>query len=158
MPNWVHFSPAPIALLNALEDRSSQLRREAAGGKPWGLWFSPGDAWKEYSERRALAGDWCLEDVRDRLRHKTQVIIYPGAKVLRLENAAEMDNFTRDWAVNGGRAIEWVRFAQHWDGIVIAPHCPDRSRQESTLWYKDWDVPSGCIWRPRAIAGLQPLA
>jgi hypothetical protein len=153
MPKLIHFSTDPLPPRESLEDRSSQLHREAAGEKPWGLWFSPDDDWKKYSERRAVADDWCLKG----LRYKTEVTIVADARVLRLENAAEIDDFTRAWAVNGGRAIRWVCFAAHWDGILIEPHCTERSNHEGTWWYKEWDVSSGCIWRPRAIGDLRPL-
>jgi hypothetical protein len=150
----IHYSAEPLPLLSDFKDCSSQPFKEDAGGKPVGLWVSVGDDWKRYSEWRALAepnGSWLTN-----LRYETEVILI--SEVVRcLQNTAEIDDFTSVYGENAGRAIRWVDFAQDWGGIVIAPHRPERSGHEGTVWYKGWDVASGCIWTPRAISELSPL-
>jgi hypothetical protein len=44
----------------------------------------------------------------------------------------------------GTLGIDWLRFAEKFDAIIIAPAC--KSRQTLGHWYCEWNVASRCVW------------
>lgn len=130
----------------------------ASNGKPLGFWVSAGAAWAE----------WCaIESFGDIGRSVvTRVHLAPSANILRIETVGELDNFHAEYARDRyeGRFAypsycpDWKLVGERYDGIIIAPYQWER-RLDTTVsnWYYGWDVASGCLWRSRAIASLEPL-
>src|SRR5215475_3765784 len=75
-------------------------------GKPNGRWFciGRGDDWKIYVRGRVAAGDW---DDESCLKFHTQVIFRPTATLRKIDDRADMEGFTRQYATK--RVIDWMR-------------------------------------------------
>jgi len=117
--------------------------------KPKGLWVSvegPYD-WRWWCE----AEDFC--DIPALVEH--EVVLAKSAKILYLEDASEIDRFSRKYRV-GSYSVDWEKVASKYDGIIIAPYCWERRMERSSDWYYPWDCASGCIWNASAIAKIKP--
>lgn len=142
----LHFSERRLWTVNAVEQGVEP------DVKPEGLWLSVGLAWPEWCHAESFA--------LDRFTAVTRVVLADDAKILRLDSAAGLDRFTMDYGHQrryGSYAdwnIDWRRVAEQYDGIVIAPYVWERRHNRLTHWYYGWDVASGCIWHPRAVASL----
>ena len=159
MIRLVHYSDAPVLSVHDTE-QSPELR---PCGKPWGLWVSADDHEDNWR-------DWCLSERfgLERLTHVHDVELVPGAlgrSVLRLDGAADLDRFTREFArtdpgysalgiLDRGCCMDWHAVAERWDGILIAPYVWERRIHDRTGWYYTMDCASGCIWRARAVASI----
>jgi hypothetical protein len=149
-----HFSNVPLSL-DALIIKE-QRRTESCYDKPRGFWVSVkgDDDWRSWTEAEGFGrGPLCYS-----------VVLSDGANVLHLQDADDIDSFTRRystirrWGVNDRYAdilIQWPVLAKEYDGIVISPYCGERRLDRHTSWYYCWDCASGCIWNPRAIASLE---
>jgi hypothetical protein len=157
---FIHYSPDPVARLT---DKRQDDFLEQGGAKPNGLWFSVGDEWKTYVEKRIERGDWASHA----LKYETEVIFAIDARPLELKNAAQIDQFTAEYGNISDRTrklpayrarklplIDWPSVAERYDAIIVDPHC--RERQMPDCWYHGWDVASGCVWKARA-ANLEPI-
>ncbi len=157
-----HYSREPVSKLVAeFYDRYKEHWPEEGSMKPCGLWFSVEDY---FLEEDTNWYDWCVSE-RFRigaLRHKYRVHVAKDAKILWLQNANDIMNFSKEYHANDpfdfGRfvkdpsrppyvySIKWSLVKSEYDGIIIAPYqwgC--RNAGEST-WYYPWDCASGCIW------------
>jgi hypothetical protein len=126
--------------------------------KPVGLWLSvEGDRdWPEWcrAEEFGIANLACV----------SEIVLKPKAKVLRLTTALDIDLLTEEcgrellpgWGTT--RTLDWHAIAEKHDGIIIAPYQWSRRLDGRTAWYYGFDVACGCIWRPRAIADIRPVA
>lgn len=118
--------------------------------KPKGLWVSAGDGedgWRAWCE----AEEFHLE----RLRYKTRIRLTETAKIIRLEDTSDIDQFTLRYRweqgdIIGNNVINWGRVSDDYDGIIIAPYCWPRRLHRGTEWYYTWDCASGCLWDPMA--------
>jgi hypothetical protein len=157
---FINYSDRPLIEVPSFCQDGSDHR----GSKPNGIWLSVigedgSDSWKVYCDAKGIA----LK------KHRTEIVIKENARILHLQNAAEVDSLTSTHGYfpecpaeflksdpNYVRsAICWRRVAEEYDGIVIAPECVER-RQER-LWYYTWDCSSGCIWSPNAVEALKTL-
>ncbi len=151
----IHWSASPVDVVMPRDQR----RKDTL--KPIGLWVSVGDGedgWRAWCEGEQFN----LQN----LKHATEVVLTPNARVIRLSTADEIDEFSQawlsppPWAKDGPEIastlfIDWVSVALAYDGILIAPYCWPRRLHHPTSWYYTWDCASGCIWNPMAIAGLK---
>jgi len=140
--------------ITALEPRAYPVDFPAF--KPNGLWLSVEgeDSWQAWceAERFNLGALTFVHDVELR----------PGAAVLRLSTAAELDAFTKTYWQRGELYpklaklfLDWERVARDYGGIVIAPYVWERRLTRHTFWYYGWDCASGCIWDLSAIAAFR---
>lgn len=146
----VHYSTKPVTAIHSVEQAEFQ-----PVGKPSGLWVSAEEHeqnWRKWceSERFAIGG----------LAHL--VTLAPGARVLEIGCAAELDAFDREFGLVEERisrilSLEWRRVAERWQGIVIAPYIWER-RLSAIDWYYGWDCASGCIWDAEAVASIELLS
>jgi len=136
-----HYSDALIT-----EVRPVTSHPRSAMGKPSGLWVSVDDAW----------ADWCAREQFGCGAVVTEVTLRPDANVCVIEGEAALRAFDADYAFGDrfGRRIDWSAVAAQYDGIVIAPYI--WACRYDLDWYYGWDVASGCIWHPRAVATLAP--
>lgn len=143
----LHFSrkPIPAVLWSTVSDL-------CLDPKPVGLWVSVGTSWAE----------WCLAEqfATDSLNVVHRVVLASRAAILRLSSATALDAFTERYgtwrtytALRTCCEINWPRIAERYDGIIIAPY--QWERRHSLSWYYGWDVASGCIWHPRAVASIE---
>lgn len=124
-------------------------------GKPHGFWFSVEgeDDWKSWCE----AESFHLES----LAYPHEVVLAPAANILRLTNAFDIDLFTEqfskpcEWS-STRRDIDWLKVANIYQGIIIAPYIWQRRMSEHTFWYYGWDCASGCVWDIRAVQSVTP--
>lgn len=154
----IHYSRQPLEGVNdggLIEMKAQPLQPHA---KPAGLWVSVEgeDDWLS----------WCRAErfAPDRFGHATLVELEEGPNVLRLATAGAIDDFTEEFGrdfrigpVFTWKAIDWPAVSARYDGIVIAPYQWSRRLHERTSWYYTWDCASGCIWRARAVARLEPV-
>ena len=145
----IHYSRGP---LGEIRDRS---REQRPGPKPRGLWVSVEDGWGWR--------DWCeAEEYGDISRaRRYRIRLAADAEVLWLRGASDIDRFHAEYAERWEAKfylweIRWPEVAERWDGIIIAPYVWERRLgSEASTWYYPWDCSSGCIWKPRAIAGVE---
>ena len=147
----IHYSAEPLGPLVF-------VAQEPMAMKPKGLWFSVEDGygWKDWCDQEDWGGD--------RLDTRTMVQLRDNANVLKLTHPKDLDAFTEAYRDNdlpepmreiyGMRPmfLDWVRVANEYHGIVIAPYCWDRRME--LPWYYGWDCSSGCVWHQDAIKGI----
>jgi hypothetical protein len=143
----VHYGPAPLGPLSRHIQSRPQL-------KPKGLWVSVDSCENNWR-------DWC-EGAQFRLNNlqcAQQIILQNNANILRMASPYELDNFTSSYDITKSNSdcyrsdyyrIDWIRVAEHYDGLIIAPYVWQRRLE--LMWYYCWDCASGCIWNPDAIA------
>lgn len=143
----IHYSPKPLTEVRDARNTVPDL-------KPNGLWVSVEgeDDWPS----------WCRSEgfATDRLGCETEIILRPDAKILHLQTALDLLDFTRRHVVQSERYcadIDWPHVASEYDGIVIAPYQWSLRLDHRTNWYYGWDCASGCIWRSRAVAQVRPV-
>lgn len=148
---FIHYSLAPLTVIHdVFQPGGDQL-------KPIGLWFSVGDGedgWRAWCE----AEDFSIE----RLSCQTEIVIHSEARLLQLQTATDIDDFTKTFALNNKhgwdlRCIDWTSVAAKYGGILIAPYCWGRRLSNHANWYYAWDCASGCIWKASAIQELRPI-
>ena len=142
----LHYSKVPLVLRPV--DPSI-----APNGKPVGLWVSVEgeDDWKS----------WCKsEDFSiDSLVCASEIVLASEANILTLTNAFDIDLFTEqygkscEWS-SRRRSIDWLKVAEEYQGIIIAPYVWERRLSDHTFWYYGWDCASGCIWDIKAIQSV----
>lgn len=144
----LHFSATPII------DLLHVVQSPAPDAKPRGLWCSVGSSWAEWCASKSFG--------LDRFAHATRVALTADANVLRLSGALDLDIFTEEYRGGDEEAsylqnyIRWDRVAHKYDGIIIAPYVWSRRLDgRAHRWYYGWDVASGCIWHPRAVASWE---
>lgn len=162
MTRWVHYGGAPLGALHTIEQHPLG-DYITAHEKPRGLWLSDEDdhGWRAWCESEGFAcGRYTVEQ---------EITFRLDANVLRLSHPEDLLEFTRRWGVpdtysrryepladisrfGAAHAIDWVRVAEEWDGILITPYQWSLRMETITSWYYGWDVASGCIWNPRCIA------
>jgi len=138
-----HYSKEPLRrVLPAPEQPApGECRPGVGAGKPVGLWFSVGDAWRK----------WCRENDYETdggVAVRTELSLDPG-RFLVIDGYGKLMDFDREWSAPTGSGmsscrIDWRGVAARWGGIVIAPYVWE-ARYE-LLWYYGWDCASGCVW------------
>jgi hypothetical protein len=175
---WIHFSREPLGELFVREQHPLP-EYITPHDKPNGLWLSNE---KDYGWQA-----WCEDNefACGTYRFAQEITLADDANVLRLSHPEDLDDFTKTWGVpdsysrsmgylDGGisterfgrlygpaYAIDWLRVAESWDGVLITPYHYERRMNHQTSWYYGWDCASGCIWHPRAIARVgdpEPVA
>ena len=120
-----------------------KVTQQPGSYKPEGLWVSDESAfgWR----------DWCHIQEYPCGTVGTPIELLPGHNVLILRTVDEVLAFSKEFKSTVG-IVDWVRAAQHYDGIVITPYQPNLRLTEETYWYYGWDCASGCIWRPQFVS------
>lgn len=126
---------------------------QRTGSKPYGLWYSIGDEWKQWCE----AEDFCI----GRLAVVYKLSIDKDT-VLRLTTEQAIREFSSEFLLRDTPwqtwDIDWPRVARQWAGIEIAPY-QYGCRFDATLrWYSGWDVASGCIWDQQGLASWKEIS
>lgn len=151
--NWIHYSSSPTQIL--MYDCYKQ-QNEGMFFKPNGLWITP-----ESTEHNWF--DWAMgENFRiDTLNFIHDVKFKPDAKLLRLENEADLDQFSNEygfsmwWDTRIRRdVIYWDRITPYYDGILIPRYLYSRRLHTGSEWYYTWDCASGCIWAAKAVESI----
>lgn len=139
----VHMSCGPVEALH-------NVSQSMPGPKPDGFWYGFGFSWVSWIDSEMP--DW-------RCDHFYEVILAPGARVLKIKGVYAFDDFDRKYRAGAAgslnRYIDWRAVARDYQGIEINPYL--WARRLSSDWYYGWDVASGCIWDISAIDGLRPL-
>jgi hypothetical protein len=142
-----HYAAQPLKL-----DRS-RVYEQQQYFKPRGLWVSvPGeDDWPEWCRSESFA--------EDRLAVEHDVTLSESFRILVLDSAAALQEFTKQYRVNliphtrySDSVIDWPTVAGKYDGIIITPY--QWSCRMELMWYYPWDCASGCIWNLDAIKSV----
>jgi hypothetical protein len=117
-------------------------------GKPRGFWLSVDgpDDWKAWCE----SNEWRTEALEFRMAFT----VSPDADVLVLTNVDELVAFADEYGVieHGSlHNIDWVKVAERYDGIIIAPYIWPYRLELDYIWYYGWDCASGCFWNLKMI-------
>jgi hypothetical protein len=147
----IHHSPKPLRLEDLRDGNQTYVTD--GGAKPDGLWFSVGDGadWRALAKERYNA---------DQVLFQYEVVLAERANIWHISNAEAIDALTAEYGKmrgDGKQSIEWARIANKFAGIIIAPHCGERSTFEPTRWYSYWEVACGCVWVVKAVEGLRPV-
>lgn len=140
-----HYAAAPVSGIRAIPQGKDTF-------KPRGFWVTDDDCEDNWR-------NWCVSEsfALERLTHIHDVVLSPGANVLVLQSAAEIDDFTAEY-VDGTsrhyRDIRWREVRRKYSGLIVTPYIWARRLHDGTGWYYSWDCASGCIWDPKAIAGV----
>jgi hypothetical protein len=149
----IHYSPIPFVLERRVVQQDDP---QDLAVKPCGLWVSVDDAW--HTAALEMFGD-------DDLKHASQITLTPKARILYLKTVGDIDHFTDQYTVVHdehyqilGRAIDWPKVAQEYQGIIISPYQFQRRLTPHTFWYYGWDCACGCIWDTDAIVAVEVAA
>lgn len=152
LPELFHWSASPLQWKPGMAIiRNSHY----SDMNPAGLWVSPdgADSWESWCRNHNfhLGG----------LAHKHRVTLKRKAKILHISTLQEFDAFCERhtqpmWLGEKlllSYKIDWEGIAAIHQGILIAPHRPERHL--GPLWYYGWDCASGCIWDANAISSIE---
>jgi hypothetical protein len=132
-----------LHLTHESEIKKMDTKQKPEGPKPRGLWYAVGFGWLDftaneftsfYEEKEVYAFEISLN----------------GLNVLRITNYDELLKFEEAYLVSNENEymkkfdINWVKVAENYDGIEIAPYI--YKARMGHFWYYGWDVASGCIW------------
>lgn len=125
----VHMSKKPMEL----QQRSY---KQGIGMKPSGFWYGFGQSWI----------DWCKSEMPEWVGDYIYNVNVNKSNVLRIKSYEELIQFDEQYAADtmGISQIDWRKVANEYDGIEIVPY-QYKARMEF-LWYRGWDIASGCIW------------
>lgn len=152
-PLWRHYTEAPGPLVPRFAMQHNLF-------KPEGLWLSDDAQPQNWPAYLAYATGDTLK------RHRRyDVYLRPGANLLHLATEDELRRFSRRYALIGAGPLEstlamqgycllidWPIVAGEHDGILITPYQRNCRNDKDTYWYHTWDIATGCIWNPDAIA------
>lgn len=149
-----HYSRDPVAVVRSVEQDPN-----GRWDKPRGLWVSVAgpDDWPSWCESEGFG------DVAAKLAH--EVVLADDAHILHLRSGFDVFGLAVDYEremphayYSRGDAIDWVRVADEYDGIIIAPYQWSCRLTPETSWYYSWDCASGCIWNAAAVASIRVRA
>jgi hypothetical protein len=151
----IHFSNRSIAKVGRRAQHSPDDHL-LYWSKPEGLWVS--DETNAYGWREWVRDNLPRHRLRD-YRVANEVTLANDANILVISDAAGLDAFTNQFGRRDRPTcwLNWSAVAEQWQGIVITPHIMERHGHASCLWYMVWEVASGCIWDPAAIASIRRL-
>jgi hypothetical protein len=132
-------------------DQSSTPRH-----KPMGLWYGIGTSWLDWV--RGEMPEWEAENVF--------LLDINESKIIKITNDEELLAFNDKYSekntyggsfLTGDAPINWVKVAEHYDGIEIAPYLWNMRMDDRVGWYYTWDVASGCIWGSGVIKKIERI-
>jgi hypothetical protein len=118
--------------------------------KPRGLWYGIGPSWVNWV--RNEMPQWEVENVFK--------IDIDESRMKIIRNYEQLLAFEKEYLVipkeyYGFKTIDWVRVAEDYSGIEIAPYLYEARMNH--MWYYGWDVASGCIWGSGVIKNIKRL-
>ena len=146
--------------------------------KPIGLWYAKDDVWLKFSKKVLEKNYKYLYKVE---LYYTTFNKPDKNKVLRINTVKDFDKFTFKYGVISEGSIidfvfiKWDKVSTNYGGIEVTANVKDRRYLESpevikkykkhnleikkenhpTSWYYGFDIPSGCVWNPKAIKILK---
>lgn len=132
----IHYSRKPIDTLQPKEQRPGDFLY-----KPVGFWYSIDGDWER----------WCKGEMPDWIEGRMVYrVSLNGERIMRLNGAADILRFHHEYGrmERRDRVPDWIKVAQSFDGIEIAPYCWELRLDFDVGWYYPWDAASGCLWRP----------
>ena len=137
-------SPEPYETFRNVTQESSPFPK-----KPDGLWYSCGNAWREFVRDEMFGGGG------DEFSYEIDI---NSSAMLMISSLDELDAF-HDKYIRPGKfekVIDWSAVqADGYAGIEICPY--QRKRRMTYFWYYSWDVASGCIWNDAAILDIREI-
>jgi hypothetical protein len=150
-----HFSFLPVLSVNDVEQVNPE-NPIIHHTKPNGLWVSDEAAEQSWSS-------WCEAEQYERAPLEHNVVLADNARICYINSVAELDDFADAYGqkpthhlFRNEPSIRWADVADDFDGIIITPYQWERRLHRGSSWYYGWDCASGCIWRGRAVASIEP--
>ncbi len=145
----IHYSAEPLESV-----RSVSQKRMRVNGKPTGLWYSVGEAWREL----CAAEEFGL----DRLAVAT-VLDLDFSRFMLIDSVPGIERFADEYSCEmrpGSRlyGIDWPRVALSFAGIEINPYLWPARLDPRFIWYYGWDCASGCVWDAGAVLCVHPIS
>jgi len=117
------------------------------GLKPCGLWYAYGEEWidlilKEYPDSELVT------NLKNGIISIFELEL--AGNIIKLSSAQDIKNFHYKYSIDNEK-INWLYVSSVYDGIEINPFEKEYSKH---LWYKTFDIKSGCIWNFNAIKNL----
>lgn len=138
---------------NSIKFRTKSQQEK--GYKPHGLWYGIGTSWM----------DFVKSELYDRDYGNVFKIDIDESKMKIIRNYKELLEFEKEYSTDiegmGGFNkwsiyIDWVRVAEDYSGIEIAPYLYEARMKH--MWYYGWDVASGCIWGKGVIKNITKIS
>ena len=118
--------------------------------KPQGLWYSCGNAWREWTESEGF------QTSKTKFSYEIEI---NSAAMYMIRSTEEIEQFHNKYARKGRfeKVIDWKAVQD--DGYAGIEICPYRSEKRMAyFWYYTWDVASGCIWDDAAILNIREIS
>ena len=120
--------------------------------KPSGLWYGCGTEWLNFA-------DTGLPGYLNNVNYIYEIEI--SDSVLKIDSNEDFDTFYWHFHQPYSRGsisnpINWPEVKGEYDGIEICPYL--YKKRMDFDWYYPWDVASGCIWNPKGIKKISPIA
>lgn len=120
-------------------------------GKPKGLWYAIGTEWI----------DWVEIEMPHWMGNKFYKIEITN-KVLKIDDARKFLEFVKEFSAPLGyligpkdAMIDWLKVSEQYAGIEISPYQYKFSFEY--MWYRGWDVASGCVWDKSGIRAIERM-
>lgn len=146
-----HFTPTKIELnKNRRYLKSSQ---STTARKPSGFWVSVEYSWREQMR----------DVIPSFFGHAYAVNLKPN-NILYISSEQDFDNFLEKYSYEYepfkhsfgkyfNNAIDWLKLAADYDGIIFTDYFHKRRNDYS--WYYAWDCAGGCIWNLECIDNIE---
>jgi hypothetical protein len=151
-----HFSLLPVLKVRD-QKQENPVELILHHTKPRGLWVSDEAAEQSWSS-------WCESESYGIAPLEHNVVLAQNANLLYINSLKALDDFSEQYGKKPDRqhfrdepAIMWADVARDFDGILITPYQWERRLCLGSSWYYGWDCASGCIWRKRAVAHIEPI-
>lgn len=149
-----HYSKSKVTKLENYEQKESV--------KPIGLWYAYNDDWKNFvtkvldpkNKKSLLKHKYIIEVNKTDIEHPDK------SKVLFIDNAEDLEEFTDKYSIKDSTNISWDSVAKDYAGIeignysVLKEYVQDH-RVSELLWIGTLDMDSGCVWNPDAVVRFE---
>lgn len=152
--------------------------------KPVGLWYAENELWLKFSKKRLKYTYSLKNDYFYKIEPKYTDIDNPDKRrVLKISTNKDFDRFTFKYGIVEDISnpsffvlIKWHEVSKDYGGIEVTSEVKDRAdlmgkiRRKyekkfmyrgdgiyATTWFYLFDIPSGCVWNPKAIKSFSEI-
>ena len=167
----IFFVNCMVRLVHSSERIINKLKKikQVDTFKPRGLWYAPDKEWINYSKTMRnnkysyeLKLDYTILNQPDKnkvLRILTKKDFYEFTKRYKKDDSDGMIrgiNWNKVSKLFGG--IDMVKFMINHKKTSIGDYYTFYSRDYIIKWLSGWDIPSGCVWNPKAIKSFSKIS
>lgn len=143
--------------------RPTPIGKQSVAYKPKGLWYGIGTEWIDFArDADSLSADnEFLVGARKWETEHVFLLDINESRMKIIRTADELKEFDKQYGEYKSdfyeRLINWVKVANDYDGIEIAPYISSMRMDREVTFYYPWDIASGCIWGNGVVRGLKRL-